>query len=498
MKQKCMLNTFSSLVLQIITLISGFILPRVLIETYGSDTNGLVSSITQFLSVISLLDCGVGAVIQTALYEPLAKNSNRGLSEVVSNGELFFKHIAEILLIYIVGLVFLYPKLIRSNCDGKEVALLIIFIGASLLAQYYFGIIDNLLLVADQKGYILYISQIVSTIINTLVCVGLMKTGSSVYFMKFLSAIILVLRPIVVRGYVNCHYYLKRNVKYPKNILKQKWNGLAQHISYVVLNSTDIVVLSIFMDLKTVSIYSVYNLVISGLNQFLTALCSGFQAMVGNLWARKEILKLNKSFEKFEWLFHTITTFVFGCSFSLIIPFVQVYTGTVRDARYVQPFFAVIIVLATFLRCLSNPYWLIILAGGHYKQTQVYFIISALINIIISVFMVFKFGLIGVAIGTLIAMLYQVIWMSCYVSNNLIKWPAKIIAKQFGVDICVIVSGLLIGSLWKFTCYKWFDWIKYAIVISFFWGILEIVFNCIFYNKKMCELMRTLGKRIGE
>lgn len=498
MKKKFILNTFSSLFLQIVTLISGFILPRVLIETYGSDTNGLVSSITQFLSVISFLDCGVGAVIQTALYEPLAKNNNRTLSQVISTGELFFKHIAEILLIYIIGLVFLYPRLIKSNCSQKETMLLIIFIGASLLAQYYLGIIDNLLLVADQKGYILYISQIISMIINTIVCVGLMRAGSSVYFMKFLSAIILVLRPIVVRVYVNCHYYLKRNVKYVKIILNQKWNGLAQHISYVVLNSTDIVVLSIFTDFKTVSIYSVYNLVISGLNQFLTALCSGFQAMAGNLWARKEMLKLNKSFESFEWLFHTITTFVFGCSLSLIIPFVQVYTSTVRDAIYIQPLFAVIIVMATFLRCLSNPYWLIILAGGHYKQTQIYFVISALINIIISVFTVFKIGLIGVAIGTLIAMLYQVIWMSCYVSNNLIKWPTKVIIKQFTVDICVIVCGLLIGRLWEFTGYKWGDWIKYAIMISFFWGIIEIVFNCIFYNKRMYEWIRTLGKRTGE
>ena len=61
-----------------------------------------------------------------------------------------------------------------------------------------------------------------------------------------------------------------------------------------------------------------------------------------------------------------------------------------------------------------------ILAGGHYKQTQNNYIIAALINIVVSVLAVKKWGLVGVAIGTLIAMFYQTIWMAIYDSKNLI------------------------------------------------------------------------------
>ena len=73
-KQLLALNTSSSLFNQVIQIISGFVLPRLILSTYGSDVNGLVSSITQFLQVIAFLELGVGAVVQSSLYKPLVEN----------------------------------------------------------------------------------------------------------------------------------------------------------------------------------------------------------------------------------------------------------------------------------------------------------------------------------------------------------------------------------------------------------------------------------------
>ena len=75
--KKLALNTITSLVLQVVSVICGFILPRLILESFGSDVNGLVNSITQFLGVITLLDLGVGAVVQSALYKPLISSGVR-------------------------------------------------------------------------------------------------------------------------------------------------------------------------------------------------------------------------------------------------------------------------------------------------------------------------------------------------------------------------------------------------------------------------------------
>ena len=60
------INGIVTVLMQVITMLCGLILPRLILSTFGSDVNGLVTSITQFLSFITLLDGGLGGVIRAA------------------------------------------------------------------------------------------------------------------------------------------------------------------------------------------------------------------------------------------------------------------------------------------------------------------------------------------------------------------------------------------------------------------------------------------------
>ena len=73
--KKALLNSAASLMLEFVTVICGFIVPRLIIGTYGSEVNALTSSISQFLSYIALVEAGVGGVIRAALYKPLAEKT---------------------------------------------------------------------------------------------------------------------------------------------------------------------------------------------------------------------------------------------------------------------------------------------------------------------------------------------------------------------------------------------------------------------------------------
>ena len=66
--KKLIKNTYTAIIYQVATLICGFILPRLILGNFGSEVNGLVNSITQFLQVIQFLELGVGAVVRTSLY----------------------------------------------------------------------------------------------------------------------------------------------------------------------------------------------------------------------------------------------------------------------------------------------------------------------------------------------------------------------------------------------------------------------------------------------
>ena len=92
-------NTISGIMIQVITLICGFILPRAILNTYGSETNGLVNSISQFLQMIAFAELGMGAVLQSALYKPLSDKDYNKVSEILSAGNSFFRKIGLLLLL---------------------------------------------------------------------------------------------------------------------------------------------------------------------------------------------------------------------------------------------------------------------------------------------------------------------------------------------------------------------------------------------------------------
>lgn len=100
---------------------------------------------------------------------------------------------------------------------------------------------------------------------------------------------IYIVRPIVLAIYVKRHYKLNWKIQYEGEPIKQKWNGVAQHVSAVILDGTDNIVLTIFSGLKAVSVYSVYNLVVSGVKQLLLSMTNGIQSLIGELWAKKEL-----------------------------------------------------------------------------------------------------------------------------------------------------------------------------------------------------------------
>ena len=493
--KKLALNTITSLGLQVVSVICGFILPRLILESFGSDVNGLVNSITQFLGVITLLDLGVGAVVQSALYKPLADNNTNMISKIYVSANKFFRRLAEILLVYVVLLMIFYPMLVNKSFGHMYTALLIAAICISSFAQYYFGIVNSLLLNADQRGYIQYVAQIITLILNTFACYIIIKLGASIQIVKLTTSLIFLLRPLFLVFYVKKHYSIDPKITYTDEPIKQKWNGMAHHFASDVLNGTDNIVLTMFSTLGNVSIYSVYNVVIIGVKNALLSVTNGFQSLIGEMLAKKETMKLNAFFGFVEWFLHTGTTLVFGCTGVLIVDFVRVYTYGINDADYIQPLFAVLITIANAGHCLRLPYNILILAAGHYKQTQSNYIIAMILNIVVSIATVKMWGLVGVAIGTLIAMAYQTVWMAKYDSKNIICWPFKNFLKQCGIDAITVIIASLATFKIPMLSVSYVSWFLLAIEVFGIWLIISIVINTIFYRERVLSIFIRVKRR---
>lgn len=493
--KRLMWNTVSSITFQVTTVLCGFILPRLILQSYGSEVNGLVSSVQQFLQIIAFMELGVGAVVKSSLYKPLAENDTVKISEIMASANKFFKKLALILVVYVIGLIAFYPMISNQSFDWWYSALLIAAMSISSFAQYYFGIVNQLLLTADQKGYVQYIIQIVTLVVNTLACAVLIKMGSSIQMVKLTTSLIYLVRPLVLKLYVDRHYKIIKNIKYEGEPIKQKWNGVAQHVTAVVLDSTDSVVLTLFATLSDVSIYYVYHMVVYGVKQLFSVTANGIQSALGELWAKKKYDELQEMFGWVEWSIHTAVTFLFTCTGLLIVPFVSVYTKGIDDINYIVPVFAILITMANAAHCLRMPYNIMILAAGHYKQTQNSYIVSAVLNIVISIVTVKAFGLVGVAIGTLIGMAYQTIWMALYVSKKIIQWPIKTFIKQSLIDMVTVIVIVAVTRWLPLRMESYFTWLVYSILVCLVAAFVMLVMNLILNRTYVCKLKRKVLKR---
>lgn len=496
MKSKVLFyNSISPLMYQMTTIICGFILPRLILGHFGTEVNGLVNSITQFLGIIAFLELGVGTVVQSSLYKPLADNDNVTVSKVITSADKFFRHLGYILAIYVIVMLFYYPYLVKQNFSFTFTATLIIAISVRSFAQYFFGIVNRLLLLADQKAYIQYIAQTLAVITNTLGCYILIAFDCSVQVVYGMTSVIFFLQPLAIHIYIKKHYALNRKIHYDVEPIKQKWNGIAQHIAAVILTGSDTVILTVFSSLVNVSIYAVYYLPMSGSRLIIMSMISGIMALIGNLWAKQELKDLRKVFAWTEWLIHTGTTLIFTLTAVLIVPFVQVYTHGVSDANYIQPLFGVLLVAANSGHCLRLPYNIMILAAGHYKQTQHNYIIAAVMNIVISIIGVKQFGLIGVTLGTMAAMVYQTVWMAWYNSKNFIQWPMRKFFKQMVVNAVSAVSIFIVTGYFTMTGVSYLEWIVLAIKVTACGIFVAFLVNYIFYKEFMLKITQKIARR---
>jgi O-antigen/teichoic acid export membrane protein len=183
-----------------------------------------------------------------------------------------------------------------------------------------------LFLQAKQENHIIYKLQIIIKILNLAFIILLIKFNSNILIVKFLSSLIFILKPICQYIYVRKKHKicLDKNEKMEK--IPQKKDGMAQHIAYIVHNNTDVVVLSLFTNISTVSIYSIYLLVVNSIKSVIECLTSSIEATFGEMIAKKENLKLNEFFSKFECCYYICINILFSCAYVLIIPFIKLYT----------------------------------------------------------------------------------------------------------------------------------------------------------------------------
>lgn len=495
--EKAKLNMFFSLLQQIIAFVCGLIVPKIMLNTFGSAAYGTTTSIATFLSYITLLEGGIGAVTRSALYKAFASKSKDQISAVITETKIFYKKIAFAFVAYVIVIACFYKQISHNTTFGYWYSFsLVVVIAFSTFAEYFIGISYSLLLQADQMNYIVVIFRIVTTILNTIGVVVLTSINCDILAVKLLSSIVFVIRPVLLSIYVKRRYKLTE-VHFSEKLLVNKRSAIGQHIAWALHNNTDIAVLTVLKDATYVSVYSVYHMVVSQLQSILNSFSSGMEAVFGSMYANKERENLQKTFGYYETLISVISIALFSIAAVLIVPFIRLYTSGITDAEYINPTFAMILIIASLLYSLRTPYSYMIIAAGQYKETRMAAYGEAAINITTSIIFVIKYGLVGVAVGTVLATLFRYVYYVFYLSRHILYRNTVLWIKRTLVNsvtfICIYVIGTLVVKHYIISNY--IEWMIVGIIITVISGIITIVFNLVIYYK---DLMAILQKGIGK
>lgn len=454
-------NISTMLISQLVATACGVVIPRVFISTFGSAVYGLTSSIAQFLSYITMLEAGIGRVARAEMYGPLARKDYVEVSRVYHAIKRFFS---------IIGIVFIGYTLVLSVsyydiADVQDYSrintfLLVWIISAGTLAKYMGGLSCLTLINADQRQYVGNLIITASTIINAVSVVLLAKLGCDMVIIKLGSSIIYVAQPICYWIYVRKHYQLP---PVGKNVskLKQKWTGLGQHIAYFLHDNTDIVILTLFADLKLVAVYSVYRLVITSVRKIASSFTSGMEAAFGELIAKDETSVLQRVFIKNKYMMSFTSVLLFGTTAVLVVPFVRLYTQGVTDANYIQPAFAVILLFAEAIDCFMHPCASIAVSANKLKETRWGSYGEAIINIVLSFILIWWNPLLGVALATLIATVFKGLFYMIYAAKNILHIsvvePMKFFVLTNGLILLFALFGFIV--LHNCTISNYIQWI---------------------------------------
>lgn len=488
------LNISMTLLSQVTTSLCNFILSGVLLNTFGSVLYGITSSVNQFLSYVSLLEGGVGRVGRAEMYKPLAENDDYGVSRVYYALQRFFRGIGIISLVYILFLSLAYYDLAHiEHYSRKYIFALVWVLGIAILSKYLGGLTNLCLLVADQRQYIANIIIAVTTILGLVAALACVFLQTNLLVIKLIFGFAYVARPIAYGIYVRKQYKLPpANGNYSK--LEQKWSGIGQNIALFLHSNTDIVLLTLFADIHLVAVYSVYSLVISNIRLIAITFSSGMEGALGELYVSGNQTDLQKAYQKYQFIMFFAVFVLFGTTAVMLLPFITLYTEKATDVNYIQPLFAMLFVLIEASECIMHPCNTLAVSTNKIKETRWAYYWEVILNLTISLLLIWWNPLLGLIIGTFVATMVKNIAFAVYASCKVLKSSMLNIFKPLviiNLEIMLsIKAGYILLNAEKIQNYL--DWVLWAFFVVLCQVILAIAISFVFYNKEIKQFIKSI------
>lgn len=473
-------NIFWGLVGQFITICLGIVVPRLVLVSFGSEVNGLLNSISQVFAYFTLIEAGVGQTTLQALYKPTAEKDKDGVNAILSATSRYYKKIAIAYFVCVLLFAGIYPCTIQSELPFSWVFLIICLNGMGSVINFWIQGKYILFLNSIGKSYI---NGILNTIVNVLTSVSkiiLLLNGCDVLRLQIVYFAISILRMAYIYIYIKIKYsWIDVNVKPNYAALSQRNSVLIHQISYLIFSNTDVILITYCLGLKYVSVYSMYLMLFSMLNNICTQVYTGFSFRLGQLYntAKEYYIKIHDVFEVY---YLALVFFVYSMALCFILPFLKLYTAGVNDINYIDFKLAILFFIMNLLSNGRNSSIMVINFAGHFKNTVKQTIIESVINLSVSIISISVFGIYGVLMGTIAALLYRMIDMIFYSNRILMDRSPWVTFRRWSLNFATALVVIAVFMNCKINIANYGELFLTAAITGVAMGSIFFIINSVF------------------
>lgn len=405
------INLITSLGGRMLVTVLGFVTRTVFINTLGSAYLGINGLFSDILSMLSLTELGIESAMNFKLYKPLAQHDEKRVRILMK----FYRSAYLVVGAAVLGLGLLLipflPKLIRdydslSNLGINAVLIYLLFLLKSV-SSYWFFAYRSAIIKADQRQYVLTISMYFVTLLThgtEILVLIFWKNFVAYTACGILFAIIQNAVNAIIANHDYRYAFQKEEESMSREELRDLFKDLGALFVYktngVVLKATDNLVLSSFIGLTVVGLYSNYLLFYTTIRSFLDRFYTSILASAGNLFA---VGTLDQKYRFFE-VMNYLSALLYGTAFVGVAvvadEMIQVWIGS----KYIIPQpFALLIGIEIIFVGLKRNLGQIRSISGAFRQMWFRPVLGIIINVGVSILLVGKLGIYGVIIGTITA-----------------------------------------------------------------------------------------------
>ncbi len=425
---------------RLIIVVLALILPKLVIENYGSEVNGVVSSLMSFAMYLSLLEAGIGFASIQALYSLVPHKKYDDINAILSATSKYHRRNGVVYLIFVVGLAIIYPLVVKSTLPFMKIFLMTIFLMGPNLMIFFVQGRYSVMLTADNKSYIANVLATITGIAVNLSKVVLIVNGFSITFVLALTGVLNIANAIALSLYVKKRYsFIDFNCEPNYQAISKKNDVMAFNLLNIVMRNVDVALLTFFVDIKLVSVYALYNMIVTQVLFIPNSVAHSISTSMGQLYY-ENLEKFKKVYDCYETYYLAINFSLFIALYVVIVPFITLYTANITDINYVDPLLALLIVIIPLQEGLRMPASNLFFWVGHYDKLKKYAIVEVIANITLSVILIQFFKVYGVLIATSISMSYFTVISARYVYRELLHSSVVRLVRK-----SIIFIGLSIG-----------------------------------------------------